>query len=280
MTTRHPMIWLDDALVPAEAARVSALDHGLTVGDGVFETLKVVDGTPFALTRHLARLRRSAAGLRLEVGRDDAELRAAVAAVLAANEVDRGRLRITVTGGPGPLGSDRGPNGSTLVVASAPLPEPAPSSDVVTVPWRRNEHGALTGLKTTSYGENVVALAEARRQGADEAVLANTAGELCEGTGSNVFLVLDGAPITPTLAAGCLPGVTRELVLEQLPDIEPLDLPLHRLADADEAFLTSSTRDVQPIRTVDGVVLPACPGPWTRRAVEALRALEASTPDP
>jgi branched-chain amino acid aminotransferase len=165
-------------------------------------------------------------------------------------------------------------------VATAPLPGHEPSTDVVTVPWRRNEHGALAGLKTTSYGENVVALHEAHRLGAGEAILANTAGELCEGTGSNIFLVLDGAPITPTLTAGCLAGITRELVLQELPDIEQLDLPLHRLAEADEAFLTSSTRDVQPIRAVDGVVLPACPGPWTRRAAEALRALEATTTDP
>lgn len=273
-------IWLDDALVPVDEARVSAFDHGLTVGDGVFETLKVVDGTPFALTRHLARLRRSATGLGLDIGRDDAELAAAIAAVVSANGVGGGRLRITVTGGPGPLGSDRGEARPTLVVATASLAPPAATADVVCVPWRRNEHGALTGLKTTSYGENVVALAEAKRRGADEAILANTAGELCEGTGSNVFFVLDGAPITPTLGSGCLAGVTRELVLEVVPDIEQLDLPLHRLEQADEAFLTSSTRDVQPIRAVDGVVLPAVPGPWTRRAAAALAELQARTLDP
>lgn len=273
-------IWLDDALVPADEARVSVFDHGLTVGDGVFETLKVVDGTPFALTRHLARLHASAAGLGLDVGRDDTELRSAIAAVVDANAVGSGRLRITVTGGPGPLGSDRGEARPTLVVATAPLAPAAATADVVCVPWRRNEHGALAGLKTTSYGENVVALAEARRRGADEAILANTAGELCEGTGSNIFFVLDGAPITPTLGSGCLAGVTRDLVLEVVPDIEQLDLPLHRLAQADEAFLTSSTRDVQPIRAVDGVVLPAAPGPWTRRAAQALAELQTRTLDP
>ena len=273
-------VWVDDGLVPAAEATVSAFDHGITVGDGVFETCKVVGGRPFALTRHLARLRRSAAGLGLDVGRSDTALAHAVAELLHAEGTDRGRLRITVTGGPGPLGSDRGDAPATLLVAAAPLPERIGPADVVTVPWPRNEHGALAGLKTTSYGENVVALAEARRQGADEAIVANTAGQLCEGTGSNVFLVVDGAPVTPTLAAGCLAGVTRELVLEAVPEIEELDVPIERLVEADEAFLTSSTRDVQPIRSVDGIELPACPGRWTRRAVEAFAALEAGTDDP
>ena len=284
--TEHAQVWLEDeagdvaGLVPVAEARVSAFDHGITVGDGVFETCKVVDGRPFALTRHLARLRRSAEGLGLDLDRSDTALAHAVAEVLHANGVDRGRLRITVTGGPGPLGSDRGDARPTLLVATADLADPATHADVVTVPWTRNEHGALAGLKTTSYGENVVALAEARRQGASEAIVATTAGQLCEGTGSNVFLVVDGAPITPTLGSGCLAGVTRELVLEAVPEIEELDVGIERLVEADEAFLTSSTRDVQPIRSVDGVELPACPGRWTRRAAEAFAALAARTDDP
>jgi branched-chain amino acid aminotransferase len=279
-STTAPTLWIDGSLQPVSEARVSPLDHGFTVGDGVFETCKVVGGRAFALTRHLRRLRSSAEGLGLDPGVDDAVLRDALDAVLVANRLETGRVRITVSGGVGPLGSDRTSAPATVVVACSPTAPTPAVAHVATVRWPRNERSAVAGLKTTSYAENVVALAEARRRGADEAVVANTAGRLCEGTGSNVFLVVDGAPVTPSLASGCLAGVTRALVLEAVPEIEELDVPLHALADASEAFLTSSTRDVQPIGTVDGSPLPTCPGPWTQRAAAALAALEARDLDP
>jgi branched-chain amino acid aminotransferase len=253
-------ISVDGVVQDKASARVSALDHGLTVGDGVFETCKVTDGRPFALTRHLARLARSAAALRLTMPDDD-EVRAAVADTLAAHEraagpVPFGRLRLTLTGGPGPLGSDRAPGGRTLVVAVSPAaPWPARIA-VATVPWTRNERSAVAGAKTTSYAENVVALAEAHRRNAHEALFANTKGELCEGTGSNVFVAVDGALVTPPLASGCLPGITRELLLEWaakegLP-VEERAIPVSVLGTAQDVVLTSSTRDVQPVAVVDG----------------------------
>jgi branched-chain amino acid aminotransferase len=270
--------WIDGRLVPPGEATVSAFDHGVTVGDGVFETCKVVGGQAFALTRHLGRLRTSAAGLDLEVPWSDGELAAAVGAVLAASPA-ASRLRITLTGGPGPLGSERAAVAPTLVVAASTGGGWAPTAAVATVPWRRNEHGALVGLKTTSYGENVRALARAKAAGADEAILANTAGLLCEGTGSNVFLAHEGRLVTPPLSSGCLAGITRALVCE-LVAVEEVDLPLDALAAAPEAFLTSSTRDVHPIATVDGVALAAAPGPLTRAAQAAWADLEARTLDP
>ncbi len=184
-------IWLDGALRDSESARVSVFDHGLTVGDGIFETVKAVGGRPFALTRHLGRLTHSARGLGLP-DPDLDEVRRACAAVLEANPVPLGRLRLTYTGGHGPLGSDRGDKGPTLVVALGETTRRPDTTAVVTVPWTRNERGALTGLKTTSYAENVVALARAHEHGATEALFGNTVGQLCEGTGSNVFVVLDG----------------------------------------------------------------------------------------
>ncbi|MDQ0963073.1 branched-subunit amino acid aminotransferase/4-amino-4-deoxychorismate lyase [Streptomyces sp. B4I13] len=189
-------IWLDGGLQDGETARVSVFDHGLTVGDGVFETVKAMHGETFALTRHLDRLTRSARGLGLP-DPDQDEIRRACAAVLEADPMPLGRLRITYTGGHGPLGSDRGDRGPTLVVALGGTTRRADSTAVVTVPWTRNERGALTGLKTTSYAENVVALARAHEQGATEALFGNTAGRLCEGTGSNVFVVVDGEIHTP-----------------------------------------------------------------------------------
>lgn len=266
-------VWVDGVLADAAVARVSPFDHGLLTGDGVFETLRVTRGTPFALRRHLDRLAHSAAGLGLPCPPADV-VAGAMRDVVDSNGIVEGRLRVTVTGGPAPLGSDRADVPPTVIVAGGPLPAWPATADVVVVPWPRNERGALRGLKTISYGENVVALAYARERAAVEAIFANLAGNLCEGTGTNVFVGVGGRLITPPLSAGCLAGVTRELVLELVGAVED-DVPVARLAAADEAFLTSSTRDVQPIRAVDGQPLPAGPGPLTSATAAAFAGLLA-----
>jgi branched-chain amino acid aminotransferase len=273
-------VWINGQLVPDDAARVPVLDHGLTTGDGIFEALKIAGGVPFALTRHLDRLRASAAGLRLPPPDGDA-LRAGVAAVLAAaGHPDQGRIRITVTAGGNTLGSERTAGAPpTVIIALGPARDPAPECDVVTLPWPRNERGALAGVKSTSYAENVVGLAYARERGALEGVFGNLAGNLCEGTGTNVFLIRDGRLITPPLSAGCLAGVTRGLVVDWAGAAEE-NVPLAALAGAEEAFLTGTSRDVLPIRQVDGVALAACPGPVTRKAAEIFAARAAESPDP
>jgi branched-chain amino acid aminotransferase len=277
------VLWLDGELVPEDEARVSPFDHGLLVGDGVFETLRVYDGVPFAWTRHHRRLVRSAAGLGLEAPASE-ELRAAVDAVLAANRLTDGRIRLTLTGGPSPLGSERGDAPPTVIVASAPARPWPPSVDVVIVPWTRNERGAVAGLKTTSYAENVRALAYARERDAGEAIFLNTREELCEATGSNLFVVRDGVVLTPPADAGCLLGVTRALVLELCADhgivADETVLSPAALSEADEAFLTSSTREVQPVGRVDGRALPAAPGPTTGKLADLLADLIARDPDP
>ncbi|MBO7937298.1 aminotransferase class IV [Streptomyces antibioticus] len=271
-------LWLDGGLQDAASARVSVFDHGLTVGDGIFETVKAVDGRTFALTRHLDRLARSARGLGLPEPDLD-EVRRACAAVVEANPMPLGRLRITYTGGHGPLGSDRGDRGPTLVVALGESTRRPDSTAVVTVPWTRNERGALTGLKTTSYAENVVALARAHEHGATEALFPNTAGLLCEGTGSNVFVVLDGEIHTPPLASGCLAGITRELTVEWT-GAKETDLPLDVLERADEIFLTSTLRDVQAVHRVDTRELPGAPGPVTAKAMRIFQERAGDDLDP
>jgi branched-chain amino acid aminotransferase len=278
VTASVTAVWIDGRVVDPATAAVSAFDHGLTVGDGVFETLRVYGGTPFALRRHLDRLERSAAGLALPLP-DRVELERACTEVVAAGGLDDARLRLTVTGGPGPLGSPRGGGPPTVVAAVAPLAPVAPAAAVVVAPWPRNERGPLAGLKTTSYAENVVLLAWARERRAEEAVVADTTGRLCEGTGANVFVVHGGRVRTPTLASGCLAGVTRALVLERT-EVDEADLPLDALATAEEAFLTSSTREVQAIGEVDGRPLPAVPGPRTTEAAAAFRELVRTSPDP
>ncbi|MFD5326933.1 aminotransferase class IV [Streptomyces sp. NPDC127092] len=271
-------LWVNGGLHDAETARVSVLDHGLTVGDGIFETVKAERGETFALTLHLERLTRSARGLGLP-DPDLDEVRRACAAVLEANPTELGRLRITYTGGVSPLGSERGDSGTSLVVALGGTSRRPDSTAVITVPWTRNERGALTGLKTTSYAENVVALARAHERGASEALFANTAGRLCEGTGSNVFVVVDGRILTPPVSSGCLAGITRALAVEWT-GAEEADLPMDVLESADEIFLTSTLRDVQAVHRVDERELAAAPGPVTAKAMRIFEERAARDRDP
>jgi branched-chain amino acid aminotransferase len=276
-------LWVNGTLDDLARLAVSPLDHGLLVGDGVFETLRVYDGVPFAWRRHYERLTHSATGLGLPTPPSD-DLRTAADAVLGANRLSEARLRITVTGGESPLGSERGESAPTVIVAASELSPRLGVADVVTVPWSRNERGAVSGLKTISYAENVRALAYAREHGAGEAVFPNTRGELCEATGSNVFLVFQDVLHTPPGEAGCLLGVTRALVLELAADlgipIEEAALPLDALHRAEEAFLSSTTREVQAIAHVDGQTLPAAPGPVTTRLATAFTDLIRDNLDP
>lgn len=294
-------VWVDGDHAGPDA-RVRALDHGLTVGDGVFETCKVVDGQPFALSRHHARMDRSLAALGLPPV-DRGRIQDGIDAVLGQGGMPFGRLRYTVTAGVGPLGSDRLEGAATHLVTAVAQEVPGPTSSVAVVPWTRNERGALTGVKSTSYAENVVALAAAKEMGHSEAVLANTAGLLCEGTGTNVFVVLDGVVHTPALSCGPLAGVTRGLVLEWLREegmeVCESQLPLSVLAEAQEVWLTSSLRDVSAVTTIgvapgvrlaSGEELPAVPltgrelgdglGPVARAASEIFARRAAATPDP
>lgn len=264
--------------VLASHGQVSVLDHGFTVADGVFETMKVTPAGAFALSRHVRRLMSSAGHLGLEAP-DPNVVRGAVDEVVRdwlAQGGRHGRLRVTYTSGPGPLGSDRGDGEPTLVVAATstdPWPE---TTEVVRVPWTRNERSAVAGVKTTSYAENVVALRAAHARGASEAVLANTVGNLCEGTSTNVFVVLDGVVMTPPESSGCLAGITRELALEWF-DVVERDLSLEILDEAEEVFLTSSTRDIHPVVRVDdrrwespGAASLALRKAFTARALESV----------
>lgn len=270
-------VWVDGRLGDDDDATVSALDHGIVVGDGVFETCKATPRGAFALSRHLRRLARSAAGLGIAAP-DEPTVRRAVAEVLDHQPMSFGRLRITWTSGRGGLGSDRGVGTPTLVVAASPSSPWGSDQRAVSVPWTRNERAATAGLKTTSYAENVIALEYAHARGAAEALFANTRGELCEGTGSNVVLVLDGKLVTPPLTSGCLAGITRELALEWAAQegrpVAQRVLTMADLARASAVMLTSSTRDVQHLTAVDGRELASSDeaawlsGLFTARAAE------------
>ena len=266
-------VWLDGALVDEEAARVSARDHGFLVGDGVFETLRVYAGEPFDLEEHLARLAESAAAMGLELGGHD--LARAARDVLEENALADARMRITVTSGGGPAGLARGDGPPTVLVVAAPLTPWPPTSSAIVSRVRRDEHSPLAGVKTISLAESVVALSEARAAGADEALLLNLAGDVCEATTANVFAVRDGVPVTPPLDSGCLAGITREHVLAL--GGEERALAPEDVRGADEAFLTSSTREVQPLVAIDGRPVGAGrPGPVTGRLADAYSEMVAA----
>ncbi len=268
------ILWFNGKLLTAAEVRISPFDHGWLVGDGVFETLVARRGVPFAPQMHYERLVRSCELMGLTPILES-DFHSALVAVLQANELTEARLRVTLTSGEGPLAADRGKEPCTQLITATALKAWPPTERVCTVPWSKHEAGVLSGVKSTSYGENVVALAHAKARGAGEALMANTRGELCEGTSSNVFVVVGGQLMTPSLASGCLAGVTRRLVLDACGVAGIMcregDLPLSVLQHCEEAFLTSSTREVHPIDLIDGRPLTA-PGPITQ-AVQQVFAL-------
>jgi branched-chain amino acid aminotransferase len=259
-------IWLDGHLYKdPRQATIAGTDHGLLVGDGVFETLKVTEQGAFAVRRHLNRMSRSAAALGLPAP-DYTRIREAIDAVVDGRDFGRGKLRITYTGGRGPLGSEAAYGPPTLIVALAPVAAAPPLTTIVTAPWRRNEHGALTGVKSTSYAENVRGLGYATERWASEAIFLNTAGHVCEGTGTNIFVVFGDMIVTPPLSSGPLAGITRELIVEWS-HVEARELTLEEAKRADEVFITSSMRDVQAVQRWDDQIFSP-----TRPITEAVAA--------
>ena len=274
-------VWMSVAgvsrLMDPGDARVSVFDHGFTVADGVFETLKVDHGVAYAVSRHLRRLGASAETLRLpQIPLED--IRSGIEQVLAAGAPPLARMRVTVTAGAGPLGSDRGDVPLTIVIALAEV-SPWPSTTSATlVPWVRNERSPVVGAKTTSYADNVVALDWAHQRGFSEGLFLNTRDEVCEGTGTNLFLVRDSQIVTPPLTSGCLAGITRDLVIEWAGAHEQT-LTWADVLEADEVFLTSSTREVHPVVRLDERTWDA-EGVVTRGVRESFRTKILDNPDP
>lgn len=270
-------IWLDGQVYSnSEEAKLSVTDHGLVVGDGVFEALKVTPDGPFATARHLNRMSRSAKSMGLPAPDHDL-VRTAIDAVVDGRSWELGKIRITYTGGQGPLGSGEAFGNPTLVVAAQAEGAQPETTTIVTTPWTRNQSGALTGVKSTSYGENVLGLAYAHERDATEGIFLNNAGQVCEGTGTNIFCVFGDRVITPPLQAGPLAGITRELLLEWA-DIAEEDISLEKAQTADEVFITSSIRDVQGVTAWDAGRFEF--GPKTRELAALFAERSQADPDP
>lgn len=265
--------WVDGTLVDTRARTVAVDDHGLIVGDGIFETLLARDRRPCFWARHMARLARSfeATGITPVV---ESTLRGAVESVIGAAGLDDARLRLTITSGSAPPGLRRGSNPTVIVTASS-LGEDLGPARVARVPWARNERSILVGVKSTSYAEAAAIQARLSALGADDALLPDTTGRLSETLTANVFAELDGELVTPGLSAGCLPGIVREVLLEEGVAVER-DIDIDALDHATELFLTSSVVGVRPIASLDGVSLPVVNGLGTRRARAVFQAAEAA----
>jgi branched-chain amino acid aminotransferase len=275
---------VDGRIMPAEEARVSVLDNGFAFGDSVYEVLRTYGGRPFEPGRHFRRLRASASRLGFEVPPSDTDLLARAEELLDRAANPESYIRIIVSRGRGDCSYDfDSVVGPTVVMVAKPLaPHPerhyAEGIRVAAVSIRRNHPRALDpAIKSSNLLNNILAVREARARGAEEPLLLNQEGFLAEGASTNVFLTRAGMLLTPPLAAGILAGITREVVLELaarlgLPAREQA-LRLDDLLAADEAFLTSTTREIVPIREVDTTVVGAGrPGPMTRRLMEAFRA--------
>jgi branched-chain amino acid aminotransferase len=271
-------------IVPAEEARVSVLDNGFAFGDSVYEVMRTYDGLVFEPGRHFRRLRASAARLGIEVKATDAELLSQVEALLARAGKSESYLRIIVSRGVGDCSYDfTRITGPTVVMIQKPLvPPPARHYEegirIAAVGVRRNHPKALDpAIKSSNLLNNILAVREAQARGCDEPLLLNHEGYLAEGASTNLFIVVEGTFLTPPLSAGILPGITRAVVIELLAGLglPSHEKPLHldTLLAADEAFMTSTTREVVPVRQVDDSPIgDGRPGPYTCRLMDAFRA--------
>jgi branched-chain amino acid aminotransferase len=248
---------LDGQVVPADEATIPVTDEGLLRGDGVFEVMRLYEGRPFALDDHLRRMANSAANLRLEL--DVGAMRADLDALLdEAGPVD-GCVRLLVTRGGRRIG---------LVERLKDLAPTIALASVEYVPPR-----VLDGIKSLSYGGNMLATRLAQEAGADEALLVTPHGRVLEGPTSAFFASLDGQTlVTPPLSDRVLDSITRRRLLALLPEAREEVVTREELRGAREAFLASTTREVQAVATIDGDLLPQAPGPLTTAAAEAFQA--------
>ena len=282
----RPVMYVAGRFEPMDEATVSAQDAGLLLGAGLFETLRTYGGRPFRLGAHLARLRESGTVLRIFVRETDREVTDILGRLLESNGVPDARVRITATRGPlgAALDDDEAPPATLLVTAGPMTPYPAELYDqgasAVISDIRMNETDPTVYHKTTGYLRNLLALRDAHRARATEAILFNTKNRLAEGTVSNVFLVRGGRLLTPPVEDGLLAGITRAAVLELAAAIgvpaEQRSLTVHDLLEADEAFLTNSIMEVLPLARVERREIGGGkPGPITRRLAQAYRDLVA-----
>ena len=254
------IVYLNGALLPRSRAKISPFDLGFLYGYGLFETMRACSGHIFRLEKHLERLQRSAALIGLPL--DASELEKACCDTLKANKLSEARIRLTVSAGEGEAIPDipKRPSPTVFIIASSYTP---PSDEAyrkgcqaLIASTRQNSRSPLSRLKSANYLNNILARREAKAKGADEAIIFNERGCLCEGSAGNIFLVSEGNLITPDEASGCLPGITRQVVIDLAGGLKlgvaERAVHLKELLKADEAFLTNSLFGLMPLTGVNG----------------------------
>jgi branched-chain amino acid aminotransferase len=268
-------VWLDGRPLAAADAHIDIADRGFLLADGLFETMLAREGAIEHLDAHLARLAEGAGVLGIPIPFDARVLGQACADVLAANGLDRlprASLRLTLTRGPGPRGvlPPKSPMPTVLITAVEASPPPASLAVITAKTVRRDARSPLSRVKSLAYTGNILARIEAEVAGADEALMLNTDGNLAEATGANVFLVEDGAIITPPIPDGPLPGIVRATVIDRAMalgiSVREVSVPGDRLRFVTEMFLTSSLIGICPVTELDGRPLEI--GDVTKRLIE------------
>ena len=284
-------VYVNGRITPAQDAVIPVYDHGFLYGEGVYETLRTYNRRPFLLDRHNHRLRASASRLHLGVPFEDRSLAAWIDdTVAAAGDLREAYIRVLLTRGIGELTYDVGATPQpSLVIIAKPLEEPSPRVEtegirISLVPILRNHPGSVNPIiKSNNLLNNAIAMQQANRHAAEEALMCNYRGELSECSQSNFFLVRGGAVLTPPSEAGLLEGITRaflfEIGREEGIDVREETLFPADLATADEAFITSTPRELSPgVRVDDRVIGAGTPGPVTLRLLKLYRqrALEST----
>ena len=277
---------IDGKLFPPEEAKISVFDHGFLFGDSIYETIRTYMRKPFLLDRHLRRLDNSARMLHLKLPLSLEELRGEILRTIDATSNEECYIRVMITRGKGKIGLDIDLSERAGYVLIVDRLEPLPSEyysqgvKVVLVSIRRNDQAALNPkMKSSNLLNNVLAYVEAKEQGAYEGILCNMAGYVADCTGSNVFIVQEGKLLTPPAEAGLLEGVTRALTLElaaqeKIPFAERNITP-DELMEAQECFITSTTKEIMPVHCIHHTFLSPAPGPITQKLMQAYRRFVA-----
>ncbi|CAN5389222.1 branched-chain-amino-acid transaminase [soil metagenome] len=277
-------VYVNGKIAPADQAVVPVYDHGFLYGEGVYETLRTYNGVPFMYDRHLTRLRASAERLHLDVPFTDKDLSTWIDDTIAAAAVGgESYIRILLTRGVGELNYDpQSTPTPTLVIIVKPNEEPAERITrdgirIALVPMLRNHPGSVDPrIKSNNLLNNALAMQEAYRRGSEEGLMCNYRGEISECSQANFFMVRGGVALTPKSQAGLLEGVTRAFLFEVGQDvgIEVRDETLYPkdLETADEAFITSTTRELSPVTRIDDREIgTGKPGPVTLQLLEGYR---------
>jgi branched-chain amino acid aminotransferase len=275
------LILHNDRIVPLAEACLSPGQSGLLAGWGVFTTLRLYGGRPFEFHRHWVRLARDAARLGVALPYEEESVGRQITALAGANRREEGMARLWLVRNDGGLWAAQGATPLTDLLAATRELVPWPLAHRLLIqPAAIFSPGLLAGAKMLSWAQHALLLERARAQGFDDALLLNEKGELAECTSANVFLVRQGKVLTPPLASGCLPGVTREILFEIAPS-SAIELAEHALTSddldsADEVFISSTTREVAGVGLVSPNRSYAAPGPITRELEGAFQEYVAA----